>query len=227
MLVSHRKKFIFIKTGKTAGTSTEVFLQRYCLPEDGSTRDIGHLTDEIVSEAGIIGRRGPKAKETADRYYNHMTASELRDLHPLWFDNYFKVCNIRNPFDVLVSAFWHFSGPEKRSELSRQNIEKVKTAFQEYCWKTPKYTPMRKWYLIDGEIAIDFFIRFERLSQDVETLLSTLNIPAEVELPRLKTGNRAQPWHYSVYYSNDLVDHFTNVWCDLLAELQYSFEDFR
>jgi hypothetical protein len=29
MLVSHRKKFIFVKTGKTAGTSVEVFFEKY------------------------------------------------------------------------------------------------------------------------------------------------------------------------------------------------------
>ncbi len=34
MLVSHSKKFIFLKTMKTAGTSVEIYLERYCVPSD-------------------------------------------------------------------------------------------------------------------------------------------------------------------------------------------------
>lgn len=34
MIVSHKYKFIFIKTAKTAGTSTEIALSRICGPDD-------------------------------------------------------------------------------------------------------------------------------------------------------------------------------------------------
>ena len=34
MIISHKHKFIFIKTRKTAGTSIELFLSRFCGPED-------------------------------------------------------------------------------------------------------------------------------------------------------------------------------------------------
>ena len=34
MLVSHSKKFIFLKTMKTAGASVEIYLERYCVPLD-------------------------------------------------------------------------------------------------------------------------------------------------------------------------------------------------
>jgi hypothetical protein len=34
MILSHRYRFIFLKTGKTAGTSVEIALSEYCGAED-------------------------------------------------------------------------------------------------------------------------------------------------------------------------------------------------
>jgi hypothetical protein len=34
VIVSHRHRFIFIKTTKTAGTSVEMFLRQFCGPVD-------------------------------------------------------------------------------------------------------------------------------------------------------------------------------------------------
>ena len=54
MLVSHLYKFIFIKSLKTAGTSTEVFLEQYCI----SDIEESHWRGAIATEEGIIGKRG-------------------------------------------------------------------------------------------------------------------------------------------------------------------------
>lgn len=34
MLISHKYKFIFLKAFKVSGTSTESFLERYCLSDE-------------------------------------------------------------------------------------------------------------------------------------------------------------------------------------------------
>ena len=56
MLISHRKKFIFMKTVKTAGTSTESYFEQYCMP-DGEWQQ-SHGRDEYATKTGIIGCNG-------------------------------------------------------------------------------------------------------------------------------------------------------------------------
>jgi len=77
MLVSHRKKFIFLKTRKTAGTSVEIYLEPYCLPPV-EPFVATHRRQESVTPAGIVGYRGPN--NDASQYSNHMTAKALKPL---------------------------------------------------------------------------------------------------------------------------------------------------
>ena len=55
MLISHRKRFIYTKTVKTAGTSVESYFEPYCMRE--GEWSFSHSRAEYVSEAGIVGIR--------------------------------------------------------------------------------------------------------------------------------------------------------------------------
>jgi hypothetical protein len=48
MLISHRKRFIFFKTSKTAGTSVESFFEKFCYAE-GEWK-FSHAREETISE---------------------------------------------------------------------------------------------------------------------------------------------------------------------------------
>jgi hypothetical protein len=56
MLIGHRKKFIYTKTAKTAGTSIESYFENFCMPEN--TWKFSNPREEYVSKEGIIGYRG-------------------------------------------------------------------------------------------------------------------------------------------------------------------------
>ena len=76
MLVSHRYKFIYTKTRKTAGSSVESYFEPFCMPDGEWTQR--HLREEYVSDAGIIGFRGKPAQAGDAYWWNHMPARMIR-----------------------------------------------------------------------------------------------------------------------------------------------------
>ncbi len=53
-IINHKFKFIFIKTRKTAGTSLEIALSKFCDSEDMITR-IKPMDEKIRKELGFQG----------------------------------------------------------------------------------------------------------------------------------------------------------------------------
>src|SRR6266702_2276090 len=120
MIISHKHKFIFIKTVKTAGTSLEVFLSQHCEPDDVLTPFAppieGHQPRNHEGSARPISEilRIPFGPRSAwrcllarhERFYNHMPAwlVRLRVPSAVW-NSYFKFCVERNPWDKVLSHY--------------------------------------------------------------------------------------------------------------------------
>ena len=107
MVISHKYRFIFIKTRKTAGTSLEVFLSRICTPNDVltpinppvQTHKARNYTGLWNPLAELLFYRGHTPYSTIkqwfnrERFYNHIPTRLLRYRIPskIW-NNYFKFC---------------------------------------------------------------------------------------------------------------------------------------
>jgi hypothetical protein len=68
ILCSHLKKFIYLKTRKTASTSFEIFFEPYCLANQFQKN---YSAFQTISSAGIVSSR-KEAKAPADIYFNHL-----------------------------------------------------------------------------------------------------------------------------------------------------------
>ncbi|WP_258104790.1 sulfotransferase family protein [Marinoscillum sp. MHG1-6] len=207
MLVSHSHKFIFIKTKKTAGSSIQDYLAKYC--KDG------------IVEKYIPGGHRP-AQSTKEKVGDE-----------IW-NSYLKICPVRNPWDKMVS--WYFWRSRKRSifvKLKRilqgrhPENEAYRMNFKEFItWlhETNRMNLDHKVALVDGEWPDYFFIRYEHLHEDLKRLCEKLYIPYdESKLPKEKTGVRKKKG-YQEFYDEHTRGYVAEAYSDLIEMFGYHFE---
>jgi hypothetical protein len=187
VIISHKHKFIYIKSYKTASTSIQIFLGQYCGKDDVLTP-----IQPVTSEQGRL------YNEQARNYhgfYTHMSAKEIRNKvgRNIW-NKYFKFTFERNPWDKAVS-FYYF-------ECKTKNLEH---SFEEWIreWiKRKRATSNYGLYTINNKIAVDFIGTYENLVVDLKFILNKLNLPYG-ELPQEKSGYRKVNEDYKSLYNEE------------------------
>ncbi|MEO0513139.1 MAG: sulfotransferase family 2 domain-containing protein [Planctomycetota bacterium] len=176
MIVSHRHRFIFIKTEKTAGTSIEVHLSRHCGPED------------IVTAFGS-GEEGHEPRNSGG-LSGHMTAAEVRGLvGERVFDSYFKFCVERNPWDRMVSMWYMVNARRPGLEVS---FETFLTQWQ--------VRRNERLYTLGDRVLVDEIVRYEDLPHALDRVLDRFGIPPFRGI-RAKSQYRRERRPYQSYYS--------------------------
>jgi len=213
MIISHTHKFILLKSLKTAGTSIEAALSQACSGPDIVTplNDFSFNRDE----AGASVHRAMNAETLGwwdkEEIGQHVDVATLRSNLPedVW-NSYYKISIARNPWDRVVSLFaWSTRNDASKRPRKRfyhhlgvafDEMREKRRLFREFVetnWETND-----RFYTNDGELCVDFVIRYESLSSDLEALRSRLRLPNMV-VPRLKTGFRPGQVHYSQYYDEE------------------------
>ena len=182
MIISHRYRFIFIKTLKTAGTSIEVYLSEHCGPDDIFTPVFPPIDGHRPRNFG--------------RFYNHYSAFGVRQaVGPELWGSYFKFCVERNPWDKVVSHYAMESHKAKNPISFDQYL--TRKMFRE-CVNYPLYTDED-----DETLLVDRILRFEQLNQDLSKLFEQLKVPWQGDLGvRAKSGYRNDQRPFQEFYSD-------------------------
>ena len=111
MIISHSRKFVFVKTNKTAGSSFEGLLCHYLSDHDLITAIRLPEEKEYVSNAlykkNVHFLNGPEStfdKSIKSEFFQHVSL----DVAHTWFPetkSYFSFGLIRNPFSRYISSF--------------------------------------------------------------------------------------------------------------------------
>ena len=228
MIVSHKYKFIFLKTRKTAGTSIEIALSKYCGPDDIITP----ITPEDEKLRQELGYRGPqnysvsymhytlkdwkrlllhKKKAT---FYNHIPAECARKWvgSSVW-NSYYKFSFERNPWDKAVSLYYFLKGA--------QNLD---LTFEEFVRRQDAALLSNfDIYSIQGEVVVDYLGRYEELDSGLEKISLAIGLPEKLTIPRAKGQYRKDKRQYQELYGQAEKQIMKGVCQEEIALLGYEF----
>jgi len=202
MIISHKYKFIFIKTRKTAGTSIESYLSQYC-------DDMDVLTSIHPPIAGHEPRNH-------DGFFNHIKASELRDRMDvkLW-NSYYKFCVERNPWDKTLS-YYHMMNYRAGGKLSLEKYFEL----EDYCVDFSLYTEKS----IQSDIIVDRVIKYEFLLDELNQVFKYLGIPFSGDLGiYAKSEYRKDKRHYQDVLSSNQANLISRVFSDEISFFGYKY----
>ncbi len=208
MIVSHKNKFIFVKTEKTASSSMEIALSHYCGPQDIITP----TRDDLAEQRAIAGqnyriehplkpkrplwrvllRRPERLYHPSVGFYEHMPAWRAKAYlgDDIW-NSYFKFVFVRNPWDAQLSYYFY----KTRNLASRPPFD---TFLRD---KKRARMQSRNLYTINGEIAVDFVGRYESLHEDFAQAVSRIGLQGDVTLPLANVSDKPKD-RYREYYSD-------------------------
>ena len=231
MIVSHRHKFVFVKTHKTAGSSLEVALARECGDEDV----VSHMEDNIAS--GVLRNYGPSSRLggaynrhkllrklvhrhsplLGDYYYEHMPAWRIRELiGPERWESYFTFCFERNSWDKVVSYYLWKKHGQGRSMLPFPDY------LQRKAHRLPVDSPL---YCDDSGPIVDRIFEFRELPAALLELRERLGLELPEPLPREKTGVAVERRHYTEYYDDASRQRVAELFAREIALMGYNFGD--
>jgi len=214
VLISHIYRFIYIKNVKVASSSVESFFGQFCI--DPVKKAEYTFSDGGPLEESKYGNIDTLVTAPKGPWYPHMAATQIKTLiGDEMFNSYFKFCVIRNPWDLVVSMFYFF----------RPRLD-----FKTYCKTSFKFTGdsgnLRR-TSIDGKQICDFYIRYERLKEDILAVCEKLGIPPSEYnidmLPNHKSNTRPKDKPYQDYYDDESREQIAKAFKNDIEMFGYTF----
>jgi hypothetical protein len=225
MIVSHSRRFIFLKPKKVGGTSIELALSELCGPEDIITPvNEEHLRKGRGPQNYIVpyrdwlwhlGLRRDGASSPQIVFAAHSRGRDIkRHLGSKVWNEYLKATIVRNPWDREVSRFFWVRGRPRMPDVFDEFVEKV----------TRKHPigndGLRCGIHKDG----GFLMRYENLAEDFSAFVRTLGVTEVPLLPQAKGGTRPpEARSYREIYSKRSRDMISDIYRREIDALGYEF----
>lgn len=223
MIISHTRRFILVKSRKTASSSIE----RAIIPQLGASDvwtpmtipplagrnyyslwPVDLLTAKWELFRDVVGRDGPLHHRF---YFDHMPLARIRrSLPPAQFNAYRKYAFDRNPWDFMVSLYFY----------SRRKGSVANWDFDRFLHE---HRVIANWdlYTEQGNVIADRVFRFEDLGPAMQEIATETGLVLS-ELPRDKSSFRDGDGYRS-YYSASSRDLVGRRFASTISLLGYDF----
>lgn len=222
MIISHSRRFIFVKCRKTASTSLERAIVPQLSPQDVWTPISSPRRDgNNHSSAWPVDWLSARSKRFSDYigrnsrlhwrfYHDHIAAARIAELLPgAEYQAYHKFCFDRNPWDFVVSLY------HQRTAKGRFTGD-----FDRFLHEFP-IEPNWALYTIDDELVVDRVYRYEEIDSATADIGARLDLKLHM-LQRDKEHYRADK-DYRSFYSQSSRDQVARRWSRTIALLRYDF----
>ncbi|MBT4029594.1 MAG: sulfotransferase family 2 domain-containing protein [Planctomycetes bacterium] len=178
MLLSNKKKFIFVHIYKTAGTSAMQTLLPYARRRDRAAYGGGRLQKAVFLFNRFFGL-GQNGHKHITGFHKFAPALDIRaKLGKRRYENFYSFGFARNPYDWVVSTYFHL----KRIPLHPLHQMAMSLDFNEYILKGVERSPDRQCdFLCDssGELLVSQVGHVETFEEDMRQICQHLSIPFE------------------------------------------------
>lgn len=220
MIISHKYKFIFIRVRKTASSSMQIALSKFY----GPLGIISQLDGMEEKDSGVKCKNNwcyiPSRKPV---FYNHSPAFRIKEMiahmNPNIWDNYFKFCFERNPWDKAISEFWWSRPESKVTEREKLNDFIMHGTFPSFSdWRL--YTDEKQ-----QEVIVNKVFKYEEMDESFKYLEKRLNLPEKIVMPkkRHKGWTRQDYSHYREVLTKEENERIKKVFSKEIKEFGYEY----
>jgi len=179
-VISHKYRFVFVHIPKTGGTSI------CTVPiEDHYGFGPGYLNDKL---------------DTDDLRLPHQHILHAKTiLGENDFEDYYKFCIIRNPYERAVSMF---KGHQEKWKTFDNFVNHIKTA--DIFTRSMIYWPQKYWITdpyVQNVILTDEMLRFDHLIMDLKSALTRCGVKCNGTFPRYRNS---EVNNYDAFYNLEL-----------------------
>ena len=198
--INHDKKYIFIRTAKTASTSILDYLN-------------------IHNNDGFFNLKYPYDS-------NHIPASFIKDNFPEYFNEYFKFTFVRNPWSRMVSIWRKNMNYHPNTPDFKNYVKSIPT----FEWmpdkgfnkKSPREVWLHKYNsMYEFTKGSDFVGRLENIQKDFNIVCDTIGIPQQ----KLPHKNKSNHKHYTEYYDDETRAIVAKLYAKDIEYFNYKFGD--
>lgn len=227
MIISHKHRFIFIKTHKTAGTSIEIALSKYCGADDIIT-PISESDELFKKENGypsaqnyIIPFKNYSLFDWVKfiitnkkrKYFNHIKADRVKKFvgKQIWND-YYKFCFERDPYDKCISGYYWMNKNNETALSPEDYLLKEAHLFSDFDM-----------YSENDAIIVDDVFKYEDLENSLQIIQKKIGLPNTIDLSQItaKGGVRKKRVAQKELLSASLRKHIAKVFRKEIETFNY------